>query len=242
MSLGAYFSSKKMAQEAIPIQRSQSDFDFLAGLAKANGWEMYIDHTLDPKGYVLRFQFLIQDYSPSLSLAWGASLNEFAPRLTTVGDVVSVSVRVWVSAIKMEFIITVGWDYDRAAFDLKVQPAIGSFAGLSDKKAKTLELAGCSFLETPKKILSELLPRLNNRVTGTGSTIGNPAIKAGRVINLDGLGQQFSGLWRITSATHTLDSSGYKTSFDVRKEVWFGSIPVPKGASGLFRVQGQTIR
>ncbi len=24
---------------------------------------MYIDHTLEPQGYVLRFQFLIQDYS-----------------------------------------------------------------------------------------------------------------------------------------------------------------------------------
>ena len=45
----------------------------------------------------------------------------------------------------------------------------------------------------------------------------------------------------MTSATHTIDSSGYRTQFDARKEVWFGSIPVPKGAGGLLRVQGQTI-
>ena len=38
----------------------------LSAIAKENGWEMYIDHTADPKGYVLRFQFLIQDYSSTL--------------------------------------------------------------------------------------------------------------------------------------------------------------------------------
>lgn len=61
------------------------------------------------------------------------------------------------------------------------------------------------------------------------------------MINLSGLGEQFSGLYRITSATHTFDSGGYKTSFKVRKEVWFGGIPVPKGPGGLVRVQGQAI-
>jgi uncharacterized protein len=43
----------------------------------------------------------------------------------------------------------------------------------------------------------------------------------------------------VTQATHTIDGSGYKTSFQARKEVWFGSIPTPKGASGLLRLQGQ---
>ena len=51
------------AKRSIRLQRGQSDFDFLSGIAKENGWEMYIDHTLEPKGYVLRFRFLVQDYA-----------------------------------------------------------------------------------------------------------------------------------------------------------------------------------
>ena len=47
----------------------------------------------EPKGYVLRFQFLMQDYSPSVSLEWGKSLMDFTPRITTVGDVFGVSTR-----------------------------------------------------------------------------------------------------------------------------------------------------
>jgi phage protein D len=95
------------------------------------------------------------------------------------------------------------------------------------------------YAAAPRKILSELLPRLNNRLTGSGSTVGDPRIKASRVIDLEGLGQQFSGLYRITSSQHTLDSSGYRTAFQARKEVWFGSIPTPKGAGGVLRLQGQ---
>lgn len=98
-------------------------------------------------------------------------------------------------------------------------------------------------MTTPKEILGELLPRLNNRLTASGSTIGDPRIKASRVINFDGLGEQFGGLYRVTSATHTIDGSGYRTQFDARKEVWFGGgLARPKGLSGLLRVQGQTIR
>lgn len=89
-----------------------------------------------------------------------------------------------------------------------------------------------------RDILANLLPRLNNRLTGSGSCVGNPKIKASEVIRLEGLGDQFSGLYRVTSATHTFDAGGYRTSFQVRKEVWFGSIPLPK-AGRVVKLQGE---
>ena len=59
------------------------------------------------------------------------------------------------------------------------------------------------------------------------------------MVRLEGLGEQFGGLYRITAATHTIDSGGYRTTFQARKEVWFGSIPLPKARNGLVRLQGQ---
>jgi uncharacterized protein len=240
----AYAINPLDAHKAIRIQKAQSDFDFLSMLAKENGWEMYIDHTLEPKGYVLRFQFLIQDYSPSVNLKWGQSLIDFTPKISTVGQVAGVSARIWVPSIQMEFVIVLSWDFDRAAFDLMVYPGLGSLEELmgATKVQRVLQVDPIGPATAPKAILSELLPRLNNRLTTSGSTIGDPRIKASKVINFDGLGGQFGGLYRVTSATHTIDSGGYRTQFDARKEVWFGSIPVPKGPSGLVRVQGQTIR
>jgi len=242
MTLASFIAAPQEAQQNIRTQQGQSDFDFLSAIAKDNGWEMYIDHTQSPKGYVLRFQFLIQDYAPSLTLKWGQSLMDFTPRLTTVGDLFGVSARVWIASLQIEFVIVVSWDFDRAAFNLMIYPGLGDLSELlGDGASKTVSIKPTGFPNTLREILSELLPRLNNRLTGSGSTIGRPEIKAGRVINLLGLGSQFSGLYRVTSATHTFDGSGYRTSFKGRKEVWFGSIPVPRGPGGLVRVQGQSV-
>jgi hypothetical protein len=243
MLLMAYAVSPLDAKKGVRLQQAQNDFDFLSAIAKDNGWEMYIDHTLEPQGFVLRFQFLVQDYSPSVSLSWGESLADFTPRLTTVGQVIGVQTRIWIPSIKLEIVVVLGWDYDRAAFDLQIFPGLGGLDGVvGPAKARSLiKVDPVGPATMPKKLLSELLPRLNSRLTGTGSAVGNLALKAGRVIELHGLGEQFSGLYRITSATHTIDGGGFKTTFDARKEVWFGSIPTPKGIDGLARVNGQRV-
>jgi len=222
-------------------QEKETDFDFLTRIATENGYEMFIDHTQSPKGRILKFKFLISEFTPSLSLKWGASLKEFTPRLTTIGDVFGVTVRVWVESLQTEFVIVASWDYDRASLDLTIFPSlIGDVEDVlgSEAKGKVLSVAATSYITAPRAILTELLPRLNNRVTGSGSCIGDPRVKASRVIRLDGLGEEFSGLYRITSATHRFDSGGYSTSFQVRKEVWFGSIPLPK-AGRVVRLQGE---
>ncbi|MDX2152660.1 MAG: hypothetical protein SFV54_18105 [Bryobacteraceae bacterium] len=242
ISLVTFVAFPQFAQQSVRRQSSQSDFQFLTTIAKENGWEMYIDHTLEPRGSVLRFQFLIQDYSPSVSLSWGSSLMDFTPRLTTVGDIFGVEARVWVDSLKMEFVIVVSWDYDRAAINLTIFPSlIGQVDEIlgSTARGRTVAVRPTGYATAPQKILSELLPKLNNRLTGSGNAIGNPAIKASRVIELNGLGSQFGGLYRITSTTHTIDRGGYRTSFQARKEVWFGSIPLPKSSSGIVRLQGQ---
>jgi phage protein D len=234
-------TSAEESEKLVRRQTMQSDFNFLSGIARENGWEMYIDHTAEPRGYILRFQFLIQDYAPSVTLKWGESLMDFTPRLTTVGDVFGVAARTWIASIKTEFVLIASWDYDRAAFNLQIYPnLLGDIQDIigAESARKTLSINPTSPVKAAQQVISELLPRLNNRLTGSGSAIGNLKLKAGTVINLEGLGEQFSGLYRITSATHSIDSGGYRTNFQARKEVWFGSIPIPKGDAGLARVQG----
>jgi phage protein D len=54
-------------------------------------------------------------------------------------------------------------------------------------------------------------------ITGEGSAVGNGDIRAGKVIELLGLGQRFSGLYYVTSATHVIGSTGYATNFTVER-------------------------
>lgn len=237
IGLATFLAFPQFAQMAVRKQSGVNDFQFLGEVAKDNGWQMYIDHTAEPHGRVLKFQFLIQDYAPSLTLKWGSSLTDFTPRLTTVGEIEGVSARVWVDSIKMDFIISLNWDYDRAMFNLSISPGgeLGELLG----PGNTTTIKPTSYATAPRKILTELLPKLNNRLTGSGNTVGNPKVKASRVVRLEGLGDQFSGLYRITSTTHTFDGGGYKTSFQARKEVWFGSIPAPNPSRSMVRLQGR---
>jgi phage protein D len=55
-------------------------------------------------------------------------------------------------------------------------------------------------------------------VLGEGTCSGDPTIHAGTVIELKALGQRFSGLYYITSATHSYRAGrGYITSFSVER-------------------------
>ena len=91
---------------------------------------MTIDHGLEPKGRVLRFRFLFQDYTPDVTLEWGRSLLTFEPNISHVGQNIGVSMRIWVSSIKTEFVLVLSWDFDRQAFDLKVFPGFGDVGEL----------------------------------------------------------------------------------------------------------------
>jgi len=68
-------------------------------------------------------------------------------------------------------------------------------------------------------IISELRRRLNKRLTGSGSCVGDPTIRAGQLIRLDGMGPDFSGDYRISTATHSIDTSGYRTTFEAFREL-----------------------
>jgi phage protein D len=54
-------------------------------------------------------------------------------------------------------------------------------------------------------------------ITGEGNSVGNPDIKAGTVVALQGLGQRFSGRYYVTACKHSLGGRGYQTRFSVRR-------------------------
>ena len=152
--------------------------------------------------------------------------------ITAVGEIYSVTGYVWVPAIKTVFNVTLGWAWDRMALTLAIYPGV---LPLGEKPGSHQIKEPFTPVTAPRKLISALIPKLNKRLTGTGSTLGDPRIRAGAVLRCEGLGERFGGLYRVTSATHSLDGGGYHTRFEVRKEIWFGSIPA--SAQGAVRVR-----
>jgi len=261
-------NDKQTMQRIIRKQISESNLDFLKRISQENGWELFIDHSGPQGGWQLRFFSLAEHLAPDVTLKYGQSLIDFTPRITKVGQIASVAVKIWVPSIKTEFTITASWDWDRNSLDVNVSAGY-SMRGSDMPELETSSMEkpyGCQPQEegqsqgkgsassqvmlvdepigpesAPRVLLSKLLSRLNQRLTGSGSTIGDPRIRAGTVLQLEGLGQQFGGLYRVTSATHTIDSGGYRTNFDVRKEIWFGSIPALEQGATKLNLQEQRI-
>ena len=233
-------------QKMIRRQSSESDYDFLRRICAENGWEMVMEHQGSLGGRQLHFKTLADNLHAELALRYGASLVEFTPRVSNVGQVGRFAMSFWESHSNLEFTVTVGWDWDRNALMLEIVPGFG-VAGLSaakdaNKDPVTILNEPLNALTAPRVLASKLLAKLNNRLTGSGRSIGDPRIQAGTLIRIEGVGQQFGGLYRVTSATHTINGSGYQTSFELRKEVWFGSVPLLEQGAVRVDTFGQTLR
>jgi hypothetical protein len=211
-------------QKIVRRQHDQTNLDFLALIARENGWEMLVDHAAEPAGYQLRFMSPLSHLDADVTLRYGASLLDFTPKITQVGQVAGISVKVWRPEIKLELTVTVGWDWDRQSLQLSISPGFGMPSGASGAGVMLVN-EPVTLASAPKLIVSKLLPKLNRRLTATGSCVGDPRIQAGRVLQVEGVGTTFGGRYRIAGATHSLDAGGYRTTFDLRKEIWFGSIP-----------------
>jgi phage protein D len=66
--------------------------------------------------------------------------------------------------------------------------------------------------ERAKAILKR---RSEGFVGGRGETIGIPELKANVNVELDGLGKKFNTTFYVRQTTHTVDSSGYRTTFEI---------------------------
>ena len=211
------------AQKVIRKQANESDYDFIGRIAAENGLDVLVEHDGAVGGHVLHFTSSLDQLSPQFTFAYGRSLIDFTPRVSSVGQIFAVSGFVWVPAIKMTFTVTLGFDWDRMSLTLMIYPGM---VPLNMTPSDYMIEEPLTPTSIPRKLVSELIPKLNRRLTATGSVLGEPRLRAGNVLRIEGIGEEFGGLYRTTGVTHTLDNGGYRTQFELRKEIWFGSIPL----------------
>jgi phage protein D len=61
--------------------------------------------------------------------------------------------------------------------------------------------------------------QLEGMVQASGATVGLPDLRAGRKVQISGLGPRFQGEYFISESTHTIDESGYRTRFTAKRNV-----------------------
>jgi phage protein D len=72
--------------------------------------------------------------------------------------------------------------------------------------------------EARERAIAILLDQTKQLVTAEVKIVGLPELRAGQIVVITGLGARLSGKYFITKTQHTIDDSGYLTTFSCRRE------------------------
>jgi phage protein D len=194
------------------LQHNQTDLEFLLGRAQRIDYEVIVEDRS-----LLYRPRKIKD-SAALTLRRDIELLEFRPRMTTMGQVQELNIRGWNAKDKKEIIA------HSAAGDESTLMG-GKVSGPS--KVKQL-FSGSASTRVTKPVHSQaeadqmakqgFLEIALGYIRAEGVCIGDPELRAGTVVKIEGIGERFSGLYYICSTEHRFSKrKGYRTGFSARR-------------------------
>jgi phage protein D len=199
---------------AYVLQHNQTDLEFLRQRANRIGYEVGVsDQTL-------YFRPRQNNGKEVLTLSREVELLEFYPRLSTVGQLENVSVQGW-DPKKKEAVFADSQVGDAASL-VSAQvtgPAMVRKAFPGNSGGISTHLAIGSQAEADQLANGWFKEMSLQYVVGDGVTIGLPELRAGTLINIEGLGKRFSGRYYVTGTEHSYKPDrGYRTAFSVRRD------------------------
>lgn len=193
-------------------QSQESDFQLLEKLAERNGFEMYVyDKTL-------YFQAPKNNVPAMVTLEWGKGLVSFAPEINISEQISKVEVRGWDVHKKAEIlgVAKSGDEPGREAGRRSGAEYVKAVVKDDDAGSLKIRIPVFSKQEAEQRAKAILKKRAEMLVQGSGESIGLPEIMADTNVELKGLGKMFSKTYYVDQSTHTISTSGYKTSFKVK--------------------------
>ncbi|HEY1749969.1 MAG TPA: hypothetical protein VGG29_01815 [Caulobacteraceae bacterium] len=190
-------------------QKDQYDVDFLLQLAHSQGYALEADETLQQ----IYFGPSQSSVASNYQLEWGKGLMSFKPSLSTANQWKSVTVRGWDRQAQKAISETVDLTDPQVA---KVNANLHNLIQARD--TQTVDLPVFTAAEAKQKARALLMDRSAEIVKAHGKTVGLPALRAGTLVNILGIGARLSGSYFVTKTTHTMGENGYVTEFDCRRE------------------------
>jgi uncharacterized protein involved in type VI secretion and phage assembly len=184
------------------LQHNETDFDFVSRLAKRVGFELTVDLGTAKFGAP-------NGSAEKLQLSYPDDLSAFRPRITAVQQVQKVNVRGFDFAGKRSVVRSAGSPRQ------VTQAGITRSSVASKFPSAPLEIAGQSFTSTGEadKMAQSVLDQLANAyLAAEGTCHGDPRIKAGVLLDIKGVGKNYSGTYRVAKSVHVIrGGGGYET-------------------------------
>lgn len=191
-------------------QNQESDAQFIERLSNRNGYECFARE----KNLIFRPRPKKPE-TPVVSLEWGKGLLSFSPEINIAEQVTKVEVRGWDVNTKKEVVgnAQAGDEPGRAKGNSGAEVLKKVCREEAELKVRESVFSKQEAKRRADAILKE---RSELFVQGSGESIGMPEIRAGTYIELKGMGKLFSRSYYIQQCTHTINSSGYRTTFKTK--------------------------
>jgi phage protein D len=188
-------------------QSDETDWDFLWRVALMEDYEVVVEDT------ALNFRPANKAQGKATTLKWQTELKTFRPRVSGVQQIQTVQARAWDPKGKKP----VNGSASSATTTSK--------AGTQQSQVSSASGGGTSLLgdrvafnagEANQLAKSTLNRQADAFYEADGVAFGNPAIKAGSQVQIQGVGNKFGGTFTVSTATHRYrGATGYDTHFQI---------------------------
>ncbi len=198
-------------KKKVQRKKNEKDYDLIRRMAKEVHFEFFI------QGKELYFRKPKEKEKAIRSYKYQQNLISFNPRLTManlVNEVIVTGHNEKKEDIKESVKLM-----DIVSSDLAktIKKFIKATDGTDPKKVEYKALK--SKEEARQKGIVVLKKALNTFIQGDLESIGDPELRIGTCVDIEGVGKLFSGDYYIQTAKHSFDDSGYKTTIGVRRIV-----------------------
>ncbi|NES84295.1 MAG: VgrG-related protein [Moorea sp. SIO2B7] len=191
------------------FQENQTNMEFLRERAARNGFELFVQDN--------KLNFRKPKVDNSLQLKWLKDIHSFRVRVNSAEQIKEVEVRGWDYSKKKPIVATANGE----KVFTKTQHGTGKekASDFNGKPPKPKMIVVDQPMFTPKEadtIAQALFDELGGEfVYADARAEGNPKIRPGRVIKLEGMGK-YSGEYYVTETRHLFHERVYTTEFSVR--------------------------
>jgi phage protein D/phage baseplate assembly protein gpV len=184
-------------------QDNETDWDFIWRLAERVGFEFVVDDQ------TAHFRKPVAD-NP-VQLDWPTTLRSFSPRVTATQQVKQVTLATQDPKTKQAISVTASSANQIAKIGVDRDTVANAFSDAEMHIATEPVKSQSEGTAVAQALLDKLA---NGYIAAEGVSDGNPAIKAGVALQVTGIGNKYSGTYRVAAVTHVLrGGSTYETHF-----------------------------
>lgn len=214
LGLNAVVDDAKKYKEVFRKDNEECYLGFLQKIKKVTGYEFGIE------GKTLYFTKSGADKDAIVTLKRGKDIISFNPTFNTNQLVTEVEVRGHNPQDPTKPFV----GNAKAGSEQEQEPGkltasrLAAKIGKGKGQKRVISNANVSSDEEAKKMADfELNKASDNLITGEGRCIGLPELRKGVNIMLEGLGKWFTGKYYVVGSIHTINNSGYRTTFYVKR-------------------------